>query len=115
MKLNLKLHGIIDYLVVLFLWLSPTIFDLPQVTSIFTYALGGVHLVLTATTNFELGIIKIVPVKVHGMIELIVSIVLLGVAFYLNNLEGELSRNFYIAFAIAVFLTWVITDYKRTP
>ncbi|HET9055771.1 MAG TPA: hypothetical protein VFN30_02870, partial [Chitinophagaceae bacterium] len=88
---------------------------LPQVTSIFTYALGGVHLVLTATTNFELGIIKIVPVKVHGMIELIVSIVLLGVAFYLNNLEGELSRNFYIAFAIAVFLTWVITDYKRTP
>ncbi|HET9055459.1 MAG TPA: hypothetical protein VFN30_01300, partial [Chitinophagaceae bacterium] len=73
MKLNLKLHGIIDYLVVLFLWLSPTIFDLPQVTSIFTYALGGVHLVLTATTNFELGIIKIVPVKVHGMIELIVS------------------------------------------
>jgi len=37
---------------------------------------------------------------------------LIGVAFYLGNLEGELSRNFYLSFGIAVFITWLITDYK---
>jgi len=44
MKINSKTHGVIDYLVVIFLWLSPSIFVLPEMTGIFTYALGGVHL-----------------------------------------------------------------------
>ncbi len=55
MKINSKIHGVIDYLVVLFLWLLPSIFNLPEMTSIFTYALGGVHLGLTILTQFELG------------------------------------------------------------
>jgi len=113
MRLNSKIHGIIDYLVVLFLWLSPTLFDLPDTTSIFTYILGGVHLFLTVSTEFEAGFLELIPLKVHGWIELIVSIALVGVAFYLGNLEGEQSRNFYLGFAAAVFLTWLITDYSQ--
>lgn len=112
MKINSKLHGIVDYLVVVFLWLSPTLFSLPEMTGLFTYILGGVHLSLTLLTRFELGLIKVIPLKIHGLIELIVSIALIGVAFYLGSEEGELARNYYIAFAAAVFLTWLITDYK---
>ena len=110
--LNSKIHGVIDYAVVLFLWLSPTLFGLGSITSIFTYILGAVHLILTITTNFEFGLIKIIPFKIHAIVELMVSIVLFAAAFYLGSLEGNLSRNFYICFAIAVFLTWLITDYK---
>ncbi len=69
---------------------------------------------LVITTKFEFGLIKIIPFKIHGLIELIVSIVLMGVAFYLGNLEGDLSRNFYLSFGIAVLITWLITDYKTT-
>ena len=76
MKLNSRIHGIIDYGVVIFLWLSPTFFGLPQITALFTYILGGVHLALTILTDFEMGLLKIVPLKVHGWIELIVSIIL---------------------------------------
>ncbi len=112
MKLNSKIHGVIDYGVVLFLLLSPTLFGLPEITSKFTYALGIIHLILTITTKFELGIFKIISFKIHGIIELIVSLALIGVAFYLGNLEGDFSRNFYLGFAIAVFLTWLATDYK---
>jgi uncharacterized membrane protein YiaA len=46
------------------------------------------------------------------MIELIVSISLIAVGFYFNTIEGELARNFYIVFGIAIFATWLITDYK---
>lgn len=112
MKVNSKIHGIIDYLVVAFLWLAPSIFNLPEITSTFTYILGGVHLTLTILTNFEMGVIKIIPLKIHGWIELIVSVTLIIVAFLLGKEEGTLARNFYIGFAIAVFLTWLITDYK---
>jgi hypothetical protein len=112
MKLNSRIHGVIDYIVVVFLLLSPTLFALPEITSVVTYALALIHLILTITTKFEFGIFNIIPFRVHGIIELIVSLALTGVAFYLGNVEGEVSRNFYLAFAIAVFLTWLLTDYK---
>jgi hypothetical protein len=110
MKINSNVHAIIDYLVVIFLIVSPSLFNLPEITAIFTYALGGVHLSLTVLTDFELGIIKIIPFKIHGWIEMVVSLV--GVAFYLGNLEGTYVRNFYLIFAAAVFLTWLLTDYR---
>lgn len=114
-KLNSKIHGIIDYLVVIFLLASPSLFHLPAMTSQFTYLLAGIHLGLTISTQYELSIIKMIPFPVHGWIELIVSIALIGVAFYLGSAEGELARNFYLAFAGAVFATWMITDYKSAP
>lgn len=111
--LSSKIHGVVDYLVVLFLWLSPSLFGLPEQTALFTYILGGVHLTLTVLTNFELGIFKVIPLKLHGWVELAVSVALVGVAFFLGSLEGELARNFYLGFALAVFATWAITDYKN--
>ncbi len=112
MKLNSKFHGIVDYAVVLFLLLSPTLFSLPSLAANFTYLLGGIHLTLTILTNFELGIIKVIPFKIHGLIELIVSIALVGVAFYLGKVEGSVPQYFYLVFAAAVFATWAVTDYK---
>ena len=112
MKLNSKIHGIIDYVVVLFLWFSPTLFALPSLSAKFTYLLGGIHLILTVLTNFEMGIIKVIPFKIHGLIELIVSIALVGVAFYLGSVEGNVPQYFYLGFAAAVFATWAVTDYK---
>ncbi len=114
MKLNSRIHGAVDYGVVLFLLVSPTVFVLPEMTSKFTYALGIIHLILTVTTKFELGLFKIIPFKIHGIIELIVSLALVAVAFYLGNLEGDLAKYFYLSFAIAVFLTWLITDYNSS-
>lgn len=114
MKINSKIHGAIDYLVVIFLILSPWLFGLDEITTTFTYVLAAIHLILTITTKYEFGLIKIIPFNVHGIIELVVAIVLIGVAFYLGNLEGDLSRNFYLSFGIAVFITWLITDYKTS-
>ncbi len=113
MKISSKIHGIIDYAVVAFLWASPMLFHLPEMTSLFIYLLGVVHLLLTISTNFELGVFKLVPLKIHGWIELIVSVALVGIAFYLGSLEGNLARNYCLGFGIAVFATWAITDYSH--
>lgn len=112
MKINSVTHGLLDYLVVVFLAASPKLFHLPEITSMFTYALAGVHLLLTILTNFKFGLIKIIPFRIHGIIELLVSLSLVGVAFYFGSIENELARNFYLCFAGAVFLTWILTDYN---
>lgn len=114
MKLSSKVHGIIDYVVVLFLLASPSLFGLPEFTACCTYILAGIHFTLTILTDFEVGLIKVIPLKVHGMIELIVSLALVGFAFYVGGREGYLARNFYLGFGIAVFLTWLISDYKSS-
>lgn len=112
--LNSKTHGIIDYIFVLLLWASPTLFHLPEKTALFTYVLGTVHLIVTVTTDFKFGLIKLIPFKLHGWIEIVVSFVLIGVAFYLQTIEGALSRNFYFGIAGLIFITWFITDYSSS-
>lgn len=111
--INPKTHGIIDYLSVIFLFASPTIFNLPSTTATFTYILGSIHLLLTLGTDFPPGVFKIVPLKIHGWIELLVSIVLVGAAFYLGSIDGSIAKIFYLCFAVALFITWLLTDYKK--
>jgi len=112
MKLTPKLHGIIDYAVVLFLLLAPMSFGLPSLTTVFTITLAFVHLILTLATNFEMGVIKIIPFKIHGWIELIVSVSLIGIAFYLGSIEGSVARNFYLIFSGSIFAAWLVSDYS---
>ncbi len=112
MKVNSKIHGILDYASVLFLWASPTLFGLPEVTSYFTYSLGFIHLTLTILTNFELGLIKVVPLKIHGIVEAIVALILIVVAFYLGSSEGTVARNFYLIFAAVLAGLYFLTEYK---
>ncbi len=52
-----------------------------------------------------------ISLPIHGWIQLIASIALVAVVFFLGSQEGALARNFYLGFAAAVFLTWLITDY----
>ena len=106
-----NLHGIIDYLVVLFLLASPNIFGFAGLLAIFTYVLGAVHLVLTILTNSDSGLFKIIPFPLHGQIEFVVGIVLIVLAFTLFN-DNNAGKLFYTAFGAAVLLVWLITDYK---
>jgi hypothetical protein len=61
------LHGIGDYLGGIVLVLSPYIFGFANggVAQWLPMALGAVVLVYTMFTRFELGVIKIMPVRVH--------------------------------------------------
>ena len=105
-----KIHGVIDYTVVAFLWLSPLLFSFTDLVSILTYGLGFIHLMLTVFSDFPLGLYKILPFKFHGIAELIVSIILIASTLFINLSEVE--QIFYFFFGIAVFFTWLLTDYN---
>jgi hypothetical protein len=113
--LNSRIHGAIDYVVVIFLWLSPQLFGLSQPISILTYSLGTVHLALTVFTNFHFGLIKIIPVRVHGWIELIVGIVLITTPPLIGSYvptENVIDKYFLASFGVVVLITWTVTDYS---
>lgn len=107
-----KVHGILDYLTVIFLFAAPTLFKMEGALCTFTYALAGIHLLLTAITNFEPGIIKIIPFRIHGLIELTVSVALIAVAFWFNSNGNLLGFYFYMGLAIVILIVFLLTDFK---
>ncbi|WP_017260337.1 hypothetical protein [Pedobacter arcticus] len=115
MKINSRIHGIIDYLIIIFLFLSPSVFGVAQTTSIFCYGLAVIHLVMTICTNYEYSLTNFIPFKIHGKIELFVSLALVVVAFYLGTIDGFLSKELFIGLAIFVFVLWLISDYTNKP
>ena len=111
-KLSPKIHGTLDYITVLFLLFSPSLFDMQTTGSLFTYVLAIVHLTLTVLTDFPAGVFKVVPLKIHGIIEIIVSIGLIGIAVWFRSMGDNVSFYYYLIFAIILFIVWTTSEYK---
>ena len=111
-KLSPRVHSILDYFTVLFLLLSPSLFDMQTPGSVFTYVLAIVHLVLTLLTDFPAGVFKVVPLKIHGLIEIIVSIALIAIAVWFRRSGDNVSFYYYLIFAVILFIVWTTSEYK---
>lgn len=107
-----KLHGILDYLVVVFLAVSPTLFKMEGTLANFTYGLAVVHLMLTICTRYELGLVKIIPFPIHGIVEFFVAVALALVSFWFNRNGNDLGFYFYLYFAVAIMAVFLLTDFK---
>lgn len=105
-------HGYLDYLTVIFLALSPTLFHMEGTLATFTYALAGVHLLLTILTAFPLGLIKVLPFPLHGLVELVVAVALAGVSLWFNHLTNMLGFYYYIWLAVVILVVFFLTDFK---
>jgi hypothetical protein len=115
LKLNPKFHGTIDYLIIILLFLFPTLFhQLSSLTTRITYTLAEIHLVITLCTNFQLGIFKIITFKTLGRIELMVSFILIAIALYLGTEDNHQAQFFYLSAALIVFLNWRFTSYTSS-
>lgn len=106
-----RIHAFIDLLVVVFLFASPTLFGFTGTLAMFTYVLGIVHLLLTVLTDYSMGVVKVIPLAVHGVIEFVVGVVLIALAYTFFN-DDAAGKLYYVIFGTIVLLTWLVTDYK---
>jgi hypothetical protein len=112
--LSPKVHGILDYAVVAAFALAPTVLGLSGLPAFISYALAVVHLLLTLVTAFPLGVVKIVPLQLHGKIEFIVSIALVALPWILGFAQVRTARDFYAGAGLLIFVVWLVTDYRIT-
>jgi hypothetical protein len=65
--LSTKFHGMLDYLMGLLLIFSPAIFGIPNgsVPANALQVVGGIMLLASLCTNYELGVFRMLPMKVH--------------------------------------------------
>jgi hypothetical protein len=110
--LNSKVHGYLDYAVVVLFLAAPTVLGLSGLPAIISYALAVVHLLVTVTTIFPLGMLRLLPLRLHGIIELVVAPTLIALPWILGFSSNLYARNFYVATGALIFVVWSITDYR---
>ncbi|RYU89546.1 hypothetical protein EWM62_14610 [Mucilaginibacter terrigena] len=104
-----KLHGIIDYVLILFLYLSPTLFAMPKDIASDTYLLATAQLLLTVITNYSFGLFRAVPLTTHRIIELVISAGMIIAVFTLFKYD-ERAKPFYLGVGIFWFIVAFFTD-----
>jgi hypothetical protein len=109
--LSPRAHGYIDFLVVIGFVGGPAVFELEGLPVKIAHCLALVHLLLTSLTNFPMGLIKLIPFPLHGLLEFAVAIVLFALPWVAGFSGDESARYFYVGAGACVLLAFLITDY----
>lgn len=104
-------HGYLDFLTVGIFLLAPTLLGLSQTPAMLAYILAGIHLMVTLSSDFSLGIFKWLAFTLHGWIERIVGPTLVVIPFILGFADEAMARNFYIAMGVIIIIAGLLTNY----
>jgi hypothetical protein len=107
-----KVHGALDYLTVVIFALAPTVLGLAGFSELVSYALAAIHLALTLFTNMPLGVVKIIPMRAHALVEMLVGPVLFAAALAVPNIFGS-GRVFFMLMGVVILAVWLLSNYGR--
>ena len=105
-------HAILDYITVLIFVLAPTILGISGAPAVVSYILAVVHLTMTVLTDMPLSLVRLVPLKLHALVEAIVGPVLIIGALAL--LPATTARWFYIAMGVIIVGVWLLSSYETS-
>jgi hypothetical protein len=105
-------HGILDYVTVAIFALAPGILGLIGFAAFVSYALAAIHLVMTLLTNMPLGVFKIIPMRFHALVEMLVGPVLVIAALAFPTILGD-KRGFFLVMGLVIVAVWLLSSYGR--
>jgi hypothetical protein len=71
-----RVHGVLDYSLGLLVMVSPWLFGFAGATGPWLHLLIGILIVGTAAmTDFELGMVRLIPMPVHLMLDVVIGLV----------------------------------------
>jgi hypothetical protein len=105
-------HGILDYLTVAIFALAPSILGLTGFAALASYALAAIHLAMTLLTNMPLGVIRVIPMRLHALVEMLVGPILVVAALALPTMLGD-RREFFLVMGLVILAVWLLSSYGR--
>ena len=112
MKVITKIaHGVLDYATVAMFALAPSLYSFTGTAALISYGLAAIHLTMTLLTDMPLGVLKIIPMKLHSIVEVLVGPVLMIGALTLPNLVAG-GRGFFVVAGALIFVVWLLSDYS---
>lgn len=110
--INPKVHGVLDYLAVVFLFAAPSLFGYSGQAATLAYAAAILQLSLSLMTAYPLGVFKAIPFPIHGMIELSLGLFLAISPWVFGFDEFAAPRNLYLLTGLGLFGIWTTTNYE---
>jgi hypothetical protein len=98
-----QVHAALDYVTVVIFALGPSIVGLSGAAAIISYALAVVHLAMTLVTDIPFSLLKVMPLKLHALVEAIVGPVLVIGGLFLPF--SSQARIFFIVMGRSSWLT----------
>lgn len=96
-------HATFDLVVVALFVLASAVLGMSGVAAVVAFVVAGVHLVMTVATDFDFSPLALVPLRLHGWIELVVGAVLAVVPWGLTWVFDTTEQVFFgVAGAVIV-------------
>ena len=109
-----RVHGYFDLMIVAAFAVAPSLYGFSSPTAKISYSIAAIHLIVSLITAYRFGILKLIPFPVHGALDFIVAVGLVGLPWIAGFAPEMIARNFYIAAGAVVFLVVLLTDYRAS-
>ena len=107
-----RVHGVLDYAAAAVFLNAPMVFGFQHTAaSRVAYWLTGIHLLLTACTDFPPGPFRWIPFKFHGAIELVAALFVLVAPWIFGFSDQGPARNFFVVMGILLLIVVALSDY----
>jgi len=109
--ISIRIHGLLDFVTVIAFVVIPKVFDLNGIPAQLSYALALIHLLMTLLTKFPFGVVKLIPVKLHKIVELLVGPILVIAPWVLGFSKIESARDVYVVMGLVIIVVGATTNY----
>jgi len=89
----------------------PILLGLSGTPAFLSYALAAIHLLVTLSTKFPDTGHRLLSLRAHGVIELVVGIALIALPW----LAGwtDVARTYYVTVGVILLVIWTLSNYGR--
>jgi uncharacterized membrane protein YhaH (DUF805 family) len=106
-----SVHRSLDMVTVTVFLAAPLLLRMSGPAATLSYVLAGVHLIITLLTQFPDTHHRLIPLRAHGAIELIVGIALIALPLIAGWRGNE--RTFYVVIGAIILVVWILSNYGR--
>jgi hypothetical protein len=110
-RIPASVHRSLDMLAIIGFLAAPLLLQISGRAALLSYALAAVQLLLTLATKFPDTRHKLLSLKAHGIVELVVGIALV-VLPWLAGWEGT-ERTYYVVVGVVLLTVWASSNYGR--
>lgn len=109
--LSPRLHGYLDYAIVVVLGSAPLALRFEPVPAAICYSIALAHFIVSLVSDHPLGAVRKIPFAVHGALELSFGVALLASPWVFRFSAGGPTRIFFVAAGVLLLLVVLTTRY----
>jgi hypothetical protein len=105
-------HGMFDLYIIAMLYLAPVLWGMSGEPRMILWSLCLIHLVVVGISKFSYGLVKLLPMPIHGFLELLVGLFLVACPYLFGFSDLNNERHFFNGAAFGLLVLWFLTDYS---